>query len=67
MTRDAAVIPRYLQSLAEDPAFATLRVDSFRAGRDLDGDGGIAFVAGNGELFTEEERGSQRDRSGDRR
>ena len=66
MTRDAAVIPRYLQSLAEDPAFATLRVDSFRAGQDRDGDGGIAFVAGNGELFTEEERGSQGRRSGER-
>lgn len=67
MTQDAAAIPRYLQALAEDPAFATLRVDSFRADQDRDRAGGIAFVAGNGDLFTDEERGGHGARSGDPR
>ena len=67
MTQDAAAIPRYLQALAGDPAFATLRVDSFRADQDRDRGSGIAFVAGDGDLFTDEERGGRRARSGDPR
>ena len=53
--------------LEDDPAFATLRVDSFRADQDRDRAGGIAFVAGNGDLFTDEERGGHGARAGDRR
>ena len=64
IARDPASIPRYLQALAEDPAYRSLRVDTFRADQEREDASGIAFVAGNGELFTDDERGRPGTRSG---
>ena len=48
---EAASIPRYLQAIAADGAFAALRVDSLRAARQENDAGRIGFVAGNVDLL----------------
>jgi hypothetical protein len=64
VAHDPAAIPRYLQALTGDEAFVALHVDSFQADRDEDGAGNIAFVAGNGNLFSDEKNKKPGSRAG---
>lgn len=53
--RDAAAIPRYIAAIAEDPAFAGLRVDMLEARAAEAGAGAVEFRIGNGALLEDEQ------------